>query len=434
MIKKIGVLALSLVMLGTLALPVGIAAEEEPEPFLYDAVDISWIDPSKPMVAFTFDDGPRGVGSDSNADKIQDALTEYGAHATFFYIGSEINSEAKENEIKQAVERGFEVANHSWGWSSLTSMEPEAVAKSIEDTDAKLTELTGFSNFLFRAPNLSTNAMVFDTIKKPFIHCAIDTQDWNRKSTEEIIERAKAAKDGDIILMHENQNNTPPAVPELLKYFTEKGWQVVSVSELFAASNVAMEASKLYSNCPPDQRTPPEPPPADEPADWAAADVARAIEENLVPTELQSKYTAEITRAEFCALAVSLYEGFMQKDITERAAFADTTDINVEKMAGLGVVEGDGENFNPDDTFNRQMAARLFVNLLGTMEIGLPDGAADFPDAGDIAGWAIEAVGQVQAAGIIQGNSEGLFNPAGKFSRQSGIILALNVWDYLQAE
>jgi lysophospholipase L1-like esterase len=38
----------------------------------------------------------------------------------------------------------------------------------------------------------------------------------------------------------------------------------------------------------------------------------------------------------------------------------------------------------------------------------------------------------VQAAGLISGTGEGLFNPSGKFTRQSGIILMLNVWDYLQ--
>jgi hypothetical protein len=38
----------------------------------------------------------------------------------------------------------------------------------------------------------------------------------------------------------------------------------------------------------------------------------------------------------------------------------------------------------------------------------------------------------VQAAGLISGTGEGLFNPSGKFTRQSGIILMLNVWDYLK--
>ena len=28
--------------------------------FVYDKLDISWIDPEKPMIAFTFDDGPVG--------------------------------------------------------------------------------------------------------------------------------------------------------------------------------------------------------------------------------------------------------------------------------------------------------------------------------------------------------------------------------------
>lgn len=424
--KKAGALMLAVAMLA--GLPTAIAAEEER--FLYDNIDISWIDPSKPMVAFTFDDGPVGTADTSSAQIIQNALTEYGAHATFFYIGSQINSADKEKEVIQAVERGFEVANHSWGWSSVSTMSVEEINKSIGDTDAKLTELTGFKNFLFRAPNLSTNQTMFETIKKPFIHCAVDTQDWQSgKTKEQILENGKKAKDGDIILMHETQKATAEAVPELLQFFKDKGWQVVSVSELYAASNVALEVGALNSSCPPEKRVPL---PASEPSDWAADDVASAIEAGLVPTSLQDKYDAEITRAEFCALAVAMYERFLQKDITERVTLTDTTDINVEKMAGLGVITpaADG-SFNPDGVFNRQMAAKLIVSLLKAMNVELEAAEATFADKDSIADWAIIEAGQVQAAGIMDGDTAGNFTPAGKFTRQAAFVQMLKVWKYL---
>lgn len=87
---------------------------------VYEGTDISWIDPSKPMVAFTFDDGPIGNAETDNSMVIQKALKEHGAHATFFYIGSRAeNNDKAKDEIKQAAEAGFEVGNHSFGWSSL---------------------------------------------------------------------------------------------------------------------------------------------------------------------------------------------------------------------------------------------------------------------------------------------------------------------------
>lgn len=221
-----------------------------PEPFTYEGLDTSWIDPEKPMVAFTFDDGPVGNKDDSTSMIIQSALKKYNAHATFFYIGSKINTSEMEDEIKQAVANGFEVGNHSWKYDSMKALKEDAIKDSIEKTNDKLSELTGYSNFLFRAPNLEISPAMKGYIKAPFINAATDSQDWNKATTEKIIENVKKAKDGDIVLMHETEKNTAEAIEELLKYFTDEGWQVVSVSELFAVRNQELTTGKVYTSCP----------------------------------------------------------------------------------------------------------------------------------------------------------------------------------------
>ena len=81
----------------------------------------------------------------------------------------------------------------------------------------------------------------------------MDSKDWDKATTENIIANVKKAKDGDIILMHETEKNTVAAVPELLDYFQEKDWQVVSVSELFLARGQKMIAGQDHHNCPPKQ-------------------------------------------------------------------------------------------------------------------------------------------------------------------------------------
>ena len=82
---------------------------------------------------------------------------------------------------------------------------------------------------------------------------------------------------------------------------------------------------------------------AEAPSGWAQEQVRTAITENLVPQNLQSNYTQAITRAEFCALAVALYESTMGV-ISGRTTFLDTNDVNVQKLAFLGVVSGVGDN------------------------------------------------------------------------------------------
>lgn len=222
-----------------------------PGGFQYEGLDTGWIDPSKPMVAFTFDDRPVGNSDTSTSMIIQNALTAHNAHATFFYIGSQINSNAKKAEIRQAKERGFEVGNHSYGWSDLSSLKEEEIKKSVGDTNAILTELTGYSHFLFRAPNLSVSNTMKESIEAPFIQCGTDSKDWDKATKEQIVANVKAAKDGDIVLMHETQKNTADAINEILDYFEEKGWQVVSVSELFAVRGKKLITGTEYSSCAP---------------------------------------------------------------------------------------------------------------------------------------------------------------------------------------
>ena len=226
-----------------------IGIEVVPKTFTYEGLDISWIDKDKPVVAFTFDDGPCGTEEGSTSMAIQEALTEANAHATFFYIGSRIDENGKA-EIKSALERGFEIANHSYGFNSLSNgSSPEVIMDSVGKTNALLTELSGYSNFLFRAPNLSVNKDMQAYIEAPFIDISIDSRDWaNGSTTEKIIENVKRAKDGDIVFMHATCSNTAEALPTLLKYFKDNGFQVVSVSELFAIKGKELKTSKIYSS------------------------------------------------------------------------------------------------------------------------------------------------------------------------------------------
>lgn len=221
-----------------------------PEKFVYEGLDADRVNElkDKKLVAFTFDDGPVGNADTDTSMIIQNALVKHNAHATFFYIGQQINSDAKEAEIKSAKEKGFEIGNHSWSWGSLSSMKADAIKESIGNTNAKLEELTGYSNFMFRAPNLLVSAEMQGYIRAPFANCAVDSKDWDGATTEQIIKNVEAAKDGDIVLMHETQKNTAEAIETLLQYFDDEGFQVVSVSEMFAAKGKDLITGNVYSS------------------------------------------------------------------------------------------------------------------------------------------------------------------------------------------
>ena len=62
-----------------------------------------------------------------------------------------------------------------------------------------------------------------------------------------------------------------------------------------------------------------------------------------MPEALQSAYTQPTIRAEFCALAAELYGTTKGNEITQHMTFSATNDVNVEKVAALGVVPGAGD-------------------------------------------------------------------------------------------
>ena len=65
-------------------------------------VDVSRIDPTKPIVALSFDDGPS-----VNTASIIETLNEYGVHATFFMVGD--NVKMYPERVKMVYDAGCEV-------------------------------------------------------------------------------------------------------------------------------------------------------------------------------------------------------------------------------------------------------------------------------------------------------------------------------------
>lgn len=223
--------------------------------FRYEGLDMEWIenniDPDKPVVAMSFDDGPGGYsGFVDYGMQIQEALKEAGAHATFFYIGAHIAKSSEQRaEVESAVENGFEIANHSYDSSGLNEADADTIRKKIDDTNELLSDISGYSEFLFRAPNVAYSATMSEAIDMPFIDVSCWSNDYQETVDKDaIVANVIKAKNGDIINMHSVHEKTAQAVPEILAYFKEEGIQVVSVSELFAIKGVKIMKDKVYNS------------------------------------------------------------------------------------------------------------------------------------------------------------------------------------------
>lgn len=220
------------------------------EGYWYNKADVSWIDASKPMVAFAFDDGPVAGGDNSSAGRIQTALSKNNAHATFFYWGNRIAG--NESEIKRAHSLGFEIANHTWTHTDLRELDANGIKNEIGQCAAKLTEITGETDFLLRPPYLGVNATVQANAGTPLINCGFDSGDWNQATTQQMIDKfMNGARDGSlngkVILMHETYDSTASAVEYLVPALQQQGYQIVSVSEMFKAKGVDLKNGQVYN-------------------------------------------------------------------------------------------------------------------------------------------------------------------------------------------
>ena len=171
--------------------------------------------------------------------------------------------------------------------------------------------------------------------------------------------------------------------------------------------------------------------PAERPSAWAEEKVAYGIETGIVPQSLQSAYGNAATRAEFCALAVGLYEK-IKGEIAERAYFTDTQDVNVEKMAAVGVVNGVGDGrFDPSAPLTRQEAATMLCRLAEAAGKPLENALPDFEDKALIASWAESSVGSMQASGVMDGVGGGMFAPTDPYTREQSIVTVMRLYDVI---
>lgn len=207
-----------------------------------DVVSNRDVDPNKPMVALTYDDGPHPV----NTHKILDVLERHGARATFFVVGSRITP------YKDCVERqaklGCETANHSFSHVTLSVSKNKTVLEEIEKTDALIEKYSGKAPVLCRAPGGSVGKAAKLT-DKPFIHWSVDTLDWKTLSKSYVVNHIKkTVRDGSIILMHDLYGSTAAASEVIIPWLISEGYQLVTVSELLEARYGDIEGGRIYYN------------------------------------------------------------------------------------------------------------------------------------------------------------------------------------------
>ncbi len=150
---------------------------------------------------------------------------------------------------------------------------------------------------------------------------------------------------------------------------------------------------------------------------WATPELKKADDYGLIPAALNgADLTKPITREEFAALAVVLYEKTTGKTAVAASSnpFTDTQNPETLKAFALGITTGtSATTFEPKALTNRQQVATMLSRAIRVM---VPDGdfstagAPTFSDQKDIDSWALDHVKFMSKIGIIKGTN-GKFMP-----------------------
>ncbi len=194
-----------------------------------------------PMVALTFDDGPRYGGTVNLLDDLED----YGAKVTFFLIGDEI--ENNRDVVQRQHDEGHTVASHTWNHFDPKNLSTNELFENKAMFDKLLTDTTGLTAPYMRAPGGSYQKFVKVGIGLPLIEWSviggdITTTDYGQ--IKAIV--ATNAKDGGIILLHDSKSATVQAIRGILYLLQNKGFLCVTVEDLFARNNSKLEPNVVY--------------------------------------------------------------------------------------------------------------------------------------------------------------------------------------------
>ena len=209
----------------------------ESEKDIGDILKSREIDPDKPMVALTFDDGPVA----SVTGPILDILERNNARATFFVLGWRLKYEDNAALLGRMLALGCEIGNHTCDHVKLNRASDRAIIHQITKTNGRIFERTGYTPKSFRPPGGHYGKRDIQTVGSLGMAIVKWSQSGNinYKTPEKIVSSVffqkankRSLQDGDIILLHDTHGFMAEAMEILIPKLIEEGYQLVTVQEL----------------------------------------------------------------------------------------------------------------------------------------------------------------------------------------------------------
>lgn len=194
-----------------------------------------------PLVALTFDDGPRSA----TTGPLLDGLELREVPATFFLVGNRIPG--NEDLVLRMKQEGHQIGIHTYDHTSLKGMSRQDFDLQVGKTRDLLTGLLGEGAYWLRPPYGQIDQKALDWCTGPVVLWSVDPEDWKDSNVERIVAAVvDHVSDGDIILMHDLFSSSEQAALQVVDALLEKGYCFVTVEQLMEERGVVPEAGVRY--------------------------------------------------------------------------------------------------------------------------------------------------------------------------------------------
>ena len=371
------------------------------------------------LIALTFDDGP----DLTHTPQVLQALNDHRARGTFFVVGKWLPG--KRALVEEMVAQGHQIANHTFSHEPLTGKTPAEIRDEVFRTADALREMTGQETFLVRPPFGLRSQAAIASVPAPVIL-------WNRdpargrqvpgpRMAQSVI---STARDGDIILLHDTTRYNVDATVLILDALEAKGFNFVTVDELFRLRGVPLRDGVAYKRA-----ENPDPQGWDEAnlsAHWAW-DAIRVMRDmgymtgsghGWGPNRSLTRGTAAtvLWRMSGSPAPAPTHQGHRFQDVARGSGYA----APVAWAGEQGVMEGEtAKRFGVDEPVTREQLYVMVARLVQRQKLPVHSGAdyQHYDDDNRISPYARDSVAFLRRLGFASANDVEVFRPGDSATR-----------------
>lgn len=178
-------------------------------------------------------------------DKLLEIMELNDIRCTFFAVQFWV--EKYPEYVEKIIAAGHEMGTHSRTHPYMSKLSEAEIRDELTTSAQAIEKLTGQKVTLFRPPYGDYNNLVVDTSNSMGLYPIqwdVDSLDWKNLSGTEIAMRIiNGAKNGSIILCHNNGLHTAEALPMIFSTLKNRGYEFVPISELIYKENYYMDVN-----------------------------------------------------------------------------------------------------------------------------------------------------------------------------------------------